>query len=201
MDRNGQTVDPTITGLDARVQNDPDSCLPDAAERLSSDHVGAVGSSYTKKDSPTAASRRASATAIPPTVAEVWLRAQGVSKKKAFQFRDFDPDATQSEWEAEIPSKGSVPEDERQKKIGGLLDRWEVRPPALPPMLSAPAHPDEDASAAARQDAYRTAHWHAKELLGHGVAFQDMAIVVEALVGGATDAEALACLAAERGVA
>ena len=67
------------------------------------------------------------------TVSEIWLRAEGVSRKKARQFRDFDPHAVEHEWQSEIPAQGSLPEFERQKRIGGLLDRWEVRPPALPP--------------------------------------------------------------------
>lgn len=71
------------------------------------------------------------------TAAEVWLRAEGVSRKKAHQFRLFDPVAVASEWRAEIPPKGAVADRERQKRIGGLLDRWEVRPPQVPP----PARP------------------------------------------------------------
>jgi hypothetical protein len=56
------------------------------------------------------------------------------------------------------------------------------------------ALPDE---AAARNARYRDAHWRAVDLLGPGAAFGDMRIVVEALVDGATDDQALAELARE----
>ena len=64
---------------------------------------------------------------------EIWLRAEGVSKKKARLFCDFDIHAVQHEWNEAIPARGQVAEPERQKRIGGLLDRWEVKPPTLPP--------------------------------------------------------------------
>jgi hypothetical protein len=57
------------------------------------------------------------------------------------------------------------------------------------------ALPDE---AARRNAMYRDAHWRAVDLLGPGAAFGDMRIVVEALVDGATDDQALAELADER---
>lgn len=79
-----------------------------------------------------------------PTAAEIWMRGQGVSKKKARQFHDFDPNAVELEWGTEIPPKGSVPEVERQKRIGGLLDRWEIRPPAIPPPPPAEQHEGAD---------------------------------------------------------
>jgi len=56
------------------------------------------------------------------------------------------------------------------------------------------ALPDE---AARRNALYRDAHWRAVDLLGPGAAFGDMRIVVEALVDGATDDQALAELARE----
>ena len=194
MDRNGQTVDPTINGLDARVQNATNIGLPEASKRQRSEVDGVGGLSFRKKKSPTPSGDRAHLTAVTPTATEVWLRAQGVSKKKARQFAAFDPQATQHEWDETIPIKGSVPEIERQQRIGGLLDRWEVRPPALPPP---PAEQQRDDEAERRSEAYRNAHWHAGELLGPGAAFQDMAIVVNALVEGASDAQALAELAKE----
>ena len=70
---------------------------------------------------------------------ELFLRAQGVSKKKAHQLRDLDPHAVEAAWNAAIPAEGSAPEAERQKLIGRLLDRWEVAPPSLPPMVEEPA--------------------------------------------------------------
>jgi hypothetical protein len=55
-----------------------------------------------------------------------------VSKKKAHQYRDFPIAAVEREWRETIPARGTVPESERQLRIGGLLDRWEVRPPQTP---------------------------------------------------------------------
>jgi hypothetical protein len=67
-----------------------------------------------------------------------------------------------------------------------------ARDPAY--QLGSQAEPDE---AARRNALYRDAHWRAVDLLGPGAAYQDMAIVVEALVDGATDDQALAELARE----
>ncbi len=69
-------------------------------------------------------------TTTAPTATEIWLRGQGVSKKKARQLRDLNPHAIEAVWNATIPAEGSMPTDERNKRIGGLLDRWEVAPPA-----------------------------------------------------------------------
>jgi len=55
--------------------------------------------------------------------------------------------------------------------------------------------PPDDAQR--RNAAYRDAHWRAVDLLGPGAAFGDMRIVVEALVDGATDDQALAELEKE----
>ena len=63
---------------------------------------------------------------------EIWLRSEGVSKKKARLYSGFDIHAVQHEWNETIPAHGQVAEAERQKRIGGLLDRWEVRPPTIP---------------------------------------------------------------------
>lgn len=63
---------------------------------------------------------------------EIWLRSEGVSKKKARLYSGFDIHAVQHEWNEAIPARGQVAEPERQKRIGGLLDRWEVRPPTIP---------------------------------------------------------------------
>jgi hypothetical protein len=197
-DRTIISSDTPVAGYDRTIISDSDAAQQDAANDDSALHVGVGVSSYTKKESPTATSSQKRATALTPTVTEVWLRAQGVSKKKARQFRDFDAAATQHEWETEIPAKGSVPEGERQHLIGRLLDRWEVRPPTLPPPPASAQQNDDEAIQ--RNAAYRDAHWHAQELLGPGAAYQDMAIVVEALVAGATDAQALAALGAEHAV-
>jgi len=125
-------------------------------------------------------------------VTEIWLRAEGVSKKKALQFRDFDALVVEYEWNAEIPRRGSIAETERQQRIGRLLDRWEVRPPELPATLTEQPH---DTGEADRQnELYRSAHFRAQALLGPGAPWQDMAHVVQALVDGATDDQALAGL-------
>ena len=55
----------------------------------------------------------------------------------------------------------------------------------------------EPSEAQRRNALYRDAHWRAVDLLGPGAAYQDMAIVVEALVDGATDDQALAELEKE----
>lgn len=60
--------------------------------------------------------------------------------------------------------------------------------------LGSQAEPDESAR---RNALYRDAHWRAVDLLGGGAAFGDMRIVVEALVDGATDEQALSELARE----
>lgn len=46
--------------------------------------------------------------------------------------------------------------------------------------------------------AYADAHWRAVDLLGKGAPFREMAIIVEALVAGDSDAAALAALEAHR---
>ena len=125
-----QIGDTTISGLDSPVHRDSQTPHSTAAKRISAAHV-VVGSITSKKRSPTAA------TAHAQTVTEIWLRAEGVSKKKAKLYSGFDIHAVQHEWNETIPARGQVAEPERQKRIGGLLDRWEVRPPALPP--AAPA--------------------------------------------------------------
>jgi hypothetical protein len=87
-------------------------------------------------------------------VTEIWLRAEGVSKKKAHEYRAFPIAAVEREWRETIPARGSAPEQERQKRIGGLLDRWEVRPPhsLAPPAAHqrAPLLSSEDAQRRAR---------------------------------------------------
>ncbi len=93
-------------------------------------------------------SKRRSSSATPPqlTVTEIWLRAQGVSKKKARQFRAFDPHAVEMVWSSEISGATGT---ERDHKIGRLLDRWEVAPPVLPrPAASAHVWPETDDPAA-----------------------------------------------------
>ncbi len=50
-----------------------------------------------------------------------------------------------------------------------------------------------------REAAYRDAHWRAVDLLRPGAPFRDMAIVVERLVAGDSDEQALKALALERG--
>ena len=81
------------------------------------------------------------------TVTEIWLRSMDVGKKKARLYSGFDIYAVQHEWNESIPAKGSVLEAERQKLIGRLLDRWEIRPPALPlpPVPAAQAYVAEEA--------------------------------------------------------
>lgn len=49
-----------------------------------------------------------------------------------------------------------------------------------------------------RAEAYTDAHWRAVDLLGKGAPFRDMAIVVEALVNGGSDVQALAALEEHR---
>ena len=86
-----------------------------------------------------------------------------------------------------------MPEIERQKRIGGLLDRWEVRPPQREP---APAEPKEGGEDQGLNEIYREAHWRARALIGPGAPIGAMAIVVEAIVNGASDDQALDQLAA-----
>lgn len=62
-------------------------------------------------------------------------------------------------------------------------------------VLGGQAQPDEGAQ---RNAVYRDAHWRAVDLLGPGAPFRDMRIVVEALVAGDSDEQALARLAARQ---
>jgi hypothetical protein len=192
-DRRVATNDSSVAGFDRTIISHSVPVHQDATNPSSPAHDGGGVSSYSRS-SPTTTRSRRGASAVALTVTEVCLRAQGVSKKKARQFAHFDPHTTQHEWEAKLPTKGSMPEVDRQKLIGRLLDRWEVRPPALPP----PADPPHDTEAYRRAELYRSAHFRAKDLLGPGAPLADMAIVVEALVAGASDAQALTALEAER---
>lgn len=123
------------------------------------------------------------------TVTQIWLRAEGVSKKKAQQFRDFSVEAVQHEWNAEIPARGGTSEAERQRRIGGLLDRWEVRPPRLPapaaPATGPACTPDE---AGRRARAVAPADADADEIAS-------IALDIEA---GLSDAQALDAFEARR---
>jgi hypothetical protein len=67
------------------------------------------------------------------TETEAWLRNElCVSKQRAWQYRDFPLADVQAEMLAEI---GETSGDERQKRIGRVLLRWESRPPRPPPQL------------------------------------------------------------------
>lgn len=55
--------------------------------------------------------------------------------------------------------------------------------------------PDEQRQ---RETAYHDAHWRAVALLGPGAPFREMAVIVERLVAGDTDQQALAALAQHR---
>ena len=66
------------------------------------------------------------------TETEAWLRNElNVSKQRAWQYRDLPLADVQAEMLAEI---GETSGEERQKRIGRVLLRWESRPPR-PPQL------------------------------------------------------------------
>ncbi len=123
------------------------------------------------------------------TVTEVWLRAEGVSKAKARQFRDFSADAVAHEWQAEIPPRGSLPEPERQKRIGGLLDRWEVRPPIAPSPVALPRD-----GLLSEQEAQR----RAQAIALADTSEQELALLAGEIWAGASDDQALDYLASWR---
>jgi len=190
-DRSVETGDPTITRSDTTITSDSHAWQQDAPKGKSPSHDGGGVLSFRKRRSPTTTISGARVTS--PTVTEIWLRAEGVSKKKSFQFRDFPIDAIQAEWNAEIPRKGSVAEEQRQQRIGRLLDRWEVRPPSLAvPSAISQCDPLEEQ----RQRLWSDAYQRACALLGRGAPWQDMAIVINAIVEGASDDQALDALAA-----
>ncbi len=125
--------DSGVVGFDRGVISDSRTPHSTAAKRITALHGGGGDSLSSKKISPTPTTKPL------PTVSEIWLRGEGVSKKKARLFCDFDIHAVQYEWNESIPAKGSAPEPERQKLIGRLLDRWEIKPPTLPLPPAAPA--------------------------------------------------------------
>jgi hypothetical protein len=131
-DTDVEASDRTIAGFDTTIASDSTTADCAALKRDPVAHDGGGGdSSSRKKRSPTASTIRAQTTAASPTVTEIWLRAEGVSKKKARQFAAFDINAVQQQWAEDIPPAGRLPESARQQRIGRLLDRWEVRPPSV----------------------------------------------------------------------
>ena len=67
------------------------------------------------------------------TETEAWLRNElCVSKQRARQYREFPLTDVQAEMLAEI---GETSGEERQKRIGRVLLRWESRPPRSSPQL------------------------------------------------------------------
>jgi hypothetical protein len=157
------------------------------------------------------------------TETEAWLRNElCVSKQRAWQYREFPLAEVQVEMLAEI---GETSGEERQKRIGRVLLRWESRPPRSPPQLgvdwvayardqsglfrlgsdtsdldfgsdtsrSPPPYepqPDDD-------ECFRQAYRRARTLAPEGISHRAMTALIQAILEGASEDQALDLLAQE----
>jgi hypothetical protein len=147
------------------------------------------------------------------TETEAWLRNElNVSKQRAWQYRDFPLSDMQAEMLAEI---GETSGDERQKRIGRVLLRWESRPPRSPQYLGVDwAAYARDQSGLFRlgsdtsdlnygnittrspppdKEAYR----RARTIAPPGTSHRAMTALIQALLEGASEDQALDLLAQE----